>query len=156
MTIPHSSSKKKSLNSLQKKETNNQNEIFENVMNDYGDITRFTNMTQADRLPKFGYWYGSGKRKKARAAAYLKPGSGKVIINGKPAHQYLQDTAYRGKLYAPLVMTGNTATLDVKIIVFGGGISGQMDAIVPAISKALVQMNPDYIEKLAKCKIDFL
>jgi small subunit ribosomal protein S9 len=121
-------------------------------MNDY-DVSRFTNMTEAERLPKFGYYYGFGKRKKARASAYLKPGTGKVTINGKPAHQYLQNTIYRGKLYAPLVMTGNTANLDVRIIVFGGGISGQMEAIIPAISKALVQINPEYIEKLAKCKI---
>jgi len=108
-------------------------------------------MTEAERLPKFGYWYGFGKRKKARASAYIKPGTGKVTINGKPAHKYLQHPSYRGKMYAPLVMTGNTATLDVKIIVFGGGISGQMEAILPAISKALVQMNPDYIERFAKC-----
>jgi len=150
MTIPQISNKKKSFNALKKKDTNYQNEIYEKVMNDY-DISRFTNMTEADRLPKNGYYYGFGKRKKARASAYLKPGSGKVTINGKPAHKYLQNTIYRGKLYAPLVMTGNTANLDVKIIVFGGGISGQMEAIIPAISKALVQMNPDYIERLAKC-----
>lgn len=156
MTIPHVSNKKKSLNSLQKKETNYQNEIYEKVMNDYGDITRFTNMTEAERLPKFGYWYGFGKRKKARASAYIKPGTGKVTINGKPAHKYLQDPSYRGKMYAPLVMTGNTATLDVKILVFGGGISGQMEAILPAIAKALVQMNPDYIERFAKCNSFFV
>lgn len=152
MSIPHIAKKKKSINSLQNKETNKQNEIYEKVMNDYGDISRFTNMTEAERLPRFGYWYGFGKRKKARASAYIKPGSGVVTINGKPAHKYLQHPSYRGKMYAPLVMTGNSATLDVKILVFGGGISGQMEAIVPAIAKALVQMNPDYIERFAKCK----
>ena len=156
MTIPHSANKKKTSDTLQKKEINYHNEIYEKVMNDYGDITRFTNMTEAERMPKNGYWYGFGKRKKARASAFIKPGSGVVTINGKPAHKYLQHPSYRGKMYVPLVMTGNSATLDIKIIVFGGGISGQMDAILPAIAKALVQMNPDYIERFAKCEIYFL
>lgn len=154
MTIPHIVSKKKSQESLQKNKSNDENDIFESVMNDYGDITRFTNMTEGDRAPKNGTYFGFGKRKKARAVAYIKPGTGKVTINGKPAHRYLQDTIYRGKLYIPLVMTGNTANLDVKLLIFGGGISGQMDAAVPAIAKALVKMNPDYIERFAKCKID--
>lgn len=122
-------------------------------MNDFGDISRFTNMTESQRIPKNGCYFGFGKRKKARACAYLKPGTGKIIINGKPAHKYLTDTVYRGKLYSPLVMSGNSATVDVKLYIFGGGISGQMDAAVPAIAKALVQMNPEYLERFSKCKI---
>jgi small subunit ribosomal protein S9 len=152
MTIPSNLSLRNK-NSLEEKSTKKENEIYDKVMNDFGNITRFTNISESDRLMKDGVYAGFGKRKRARANAYIKPGSGKVTVNGIPAHKYISDTVYRGKLFAPLVLTGTSAIVDVKLIMFGGGISGQMDAAVPAISKALVRMNPEFAEILAKCKI---
>lgn len=67
----------------------------------------------------------------------VKPGSGKITINGKPMHLYFHLPSQRYRMLQPLVMTGYTCLLDVNVHVKGGGFTGQCEACIPAIAKAL-------------------
>jgi small subunit ribosomal protein S9 len=81
--------------------------------------------------------YGYGKRKRARAIARVQPGSGKITVNGKPLLQTLLMPMQRSRILLPLVITHYTCLLDVDLRVWGGGYNGQVEAIVPAIAKAV-------------------
>ncbi len=85
------------------------------------------------------YFYGLGRRKSATARARLFAGKGKVTINDKPASEYLNDnTAYLAEITDPLALVNKQKDFDITIMVKGGGIAGQVDAIKLAIAKALV------------------
>ena len=85
------------------------------------------------------YFYGLGRRKSATARARLFSGKGKVTINDKPASEYLNDnTAYLAEITDPLALVNKQKDFDITIMVKGGGIAGQVDAIKLAIAKALV------------------
>lgn len=81
--------------------------------------------------------YGFGKRKRSRAVAQVMPGSGKINVNGKPLLQSLFLPMQRSRILTPLVVTHYTCLLDVNIKVWGGGYNGQVEAIIPAIAKAV-------------------
>ena len=90
-----------------------------------------------------------GKRKKAIARMVAKPGTGNVIINGKPLELYTPVVA-RLSIQEPLIIAGPKAKeLDFKINVNGGGMFGQSSAIRQAIAKGLIQ-----IDKSLKKKFD--
>ncbi len=81
----------------------------------------------------------SGKRKRAVARATLKPGKGQVFINHKPLEQYNPEM-YRMMIEEPLIIAGkNASKIDVDVNVFGGGVSGQAQAIRLAIGRGLVE-----------------
>jgi small subunit ribosomal protein S9 len=81
----------------------------------------------------------SGKRKRAVARATMKSGKGQVFINHKPLEQY-QPELYRMMIREPLIIAGKHASkIDVDVNVFGGGVSGQAQAIRLAIGRALVE-----------------
>lgn len=84
---------------------------------------------------------GFGKRKTAVAQATISPGTGKITINGKPFHHYFNLTAIRYKVMIPLVLSRIQAQINVNILVYGGGLTGQSEAIIPAISKAIIKLN---------------
>ncbi len=85
------------------------------------------------------YFYGLGRRKSATARARLFAGKGKVMINDKPASEYLNDnSAYLAEITDPLALVNKQKDFDITIMVKGGGIAGQVDAIKLAIAKALV------------------
>ena len=89
-----------------------------------------------------------GKRKRAVARAYLKKGKGIVKINGKKVEHYFSNYLYL-KVEEVLVLAGDKAkNLDIEVNVYGGGVSGQADAVRQAIARALVQFYDD--EDLAK------
>jgi len=81
--------------------------------------------------------YGFGKRKRSNAIAVVLPGRGKITINGKPLLQSLFMPMQRQRIITPLSVTGYTCLLDVNLKVWGGGFNGQVEAIIPAISKAI-------------------
>lgn len=95
---------------------------------------------------------GFGKRKRCKAYAEVTQGNGAIIINGKPIHRYFTNTPMRHKILIPLRLTNNCGNLNIKLTLLGGGFTGQLDASIPAISKALVQMNPQLRQVLAKSK----
>lgn len=85
------------------------------------------------------YTYGLGRRKSATATARLYNGKGGITINNKPALEYLSgNKAYLAEITDPLALAGKQKEYDITILVKGGGLAGQVDAIKLAISKALV------------------
>lgn len=84
------------------------------------------------------YTYGLGRRKAATARARLYKGKGEITINGKPALEYLSgDKSKLAEITDPLALTQKQKDYDVTIVVKGGGLAGQVDAIKLAISKAI-------------------
>ena len=84
------------------------------------------------------YVYGLGRRKSATARARLYKGKGEITINGKPALEYLSgDKSKLAEITDPLALTQKQKDYDITIVVKGGGLAGQVDAIKLAISKAI-------------------
>ena len=89
------------------------------------------------------YW-GTGRRKTSVARVRLVPGSGKVTINGRPGDHYLNfNPAYLSAIKAPLQTLGLSESYDVLVNVFGGGLTGQSDAIKQGAARALCGLSPD-------------
>jgi small subunit ribosomal protein S9 len=86
----------------------------------------------------------SGRRKTAVARLYMKPGTGKVTVNKTDAAQYFPTAVLQYKLNQPFAITETVGQYDVNINVYGGGINGQADAVRLAMSKALVEINPEW------------
>lgn len=95
-------------------------------------------------------YYGTGKRKRAIARVYLRPGTGELIINKRPFEQYFPTQKLRWQVRQPLVHTETLGKLDVYANVRGGGISGQAGAVRHGIGRALVEYNSDLRESLKK------
>jgi len=85
-----------------------------------------------------------GRRKTAVARIYLSEGKGNIIINNKEFDKYFTTDALRYKVLQPLSLTENTTNYDIKGMVKGGGVTGQAEAIRLAISRALVEIDPEY------------
>ena len=97
------------------------------------------------------YTYGLGRRKAATATVRLYPGKGDIKINDKPALEYLSgNKTYLAEVTDPLALAGKQKEYDITILIKGGGLAGQVDAIKLAISKALVLEAPDLRPVLKK------
>jgi small subunit ribosomal protein S9 len=101
-------------------------------------------------MEKENVYYATGKRKSAIARTWLVPGTGKITINNQSADQYFRTESARTTLLQPLVMTNNAGAFDVKVMVIGGGTSGQAGAIRHGITKALILVDPDLRLQLKK------
>ena len=95
-------------------------------------------------------YYATGKRKTAIARTWLKPGSGRVTINNRPLEEYFKVESARMETLQPLALTNTLESYDVRIRVLGGGISGQAGAIRHGITRALIQIDPEYRTPLKK------
>ena len=84
------------------------------------------------------YYYGTGRRKSSVARVFLKKGSGKVVVNGKPIDQYFARETGRMVIRQPLELTNHVDTFDIMVNVNGGGESGQAGAVRHGITRALV------------------
>lgn len=87
--------------------------------------------------------YATGKRKDAIARVYIKPGSGKIVINGRPVEAYFARPVLRMILNQPLELTNRVDQFDVTVTVAGGGLSGQAGAVRHGLSKALTYFEPE-------------
>ena len=94
------------------------------------------------KLDKFGRAYATGKRKNAIARVWVKPGSGKIVINGKDQETYMVRPVLRMVIAQPLNVSDRLSQFDVMVTVKGGGLSGQAGAIRHGISKALCDYEP--------------
>jgi len=95
-------------------------------------------------------YYGTGKRKTSVARVYLRPGSGKIIINQRAAEEYFPTERLQVTILQPLQITDYLNKYDISVNVGGGGICGQAGAVRHGISKALLEINPDLRQKLKK------
>ncbi len=84
------------------------------------------------------FFYATGRRKTSAARVFLKPGSGKLTINGKPADNYLSKPTSKMVIVQPFSIVSQQGKFDAYITVAGGGESGQAGAIRHGISRALV------------------
>ena len=93
-------------------------------------------------IDALGRSYATGKRKDAVARVWIKPGSGKVTINGKPQNEYFARPVLQMILAQPFTIAGVEGEFDVVATVKGGGLSGQAGAVKHGVSKALQLFNP--------------
>ncbi len=103
--------------------------------------------------PAGKYIYGLGRRKSATARARLYAGKGSIIINDKPAAEYLSDNkTLLAEITDPLALVNMQKDYDITVLVQGGGFSGQVDAIKLAIAKALTTAHSDLRSTLKKAE----
>jgi small subunit ribosomal protein S9 len=96
------------------------------------------------------FYYATGRRKTSAARVFLKPGSGKVTINGRPVEKYLSKPTSRMVIVQPFGVTSNQNKFDVYVTVTGGGETGQAGAIRHGISRALVAFDEGLRSPLKK------
>ncbi len=94
------------------------------------------------KIDEFGRAYGTGRRKSATARVWIKPGSGKITINGKDQEKYFARPVLRMVIAQPLIEAGRETEFDVICTVKGSGLSGQAGAVRHGISRALVAYEP--------------
>lgn len=106
-----------------------------------------------ERTPQIdaqGRSYATGKRKDAIARVWIKPGSGKITVNGRDQLTYFARPTLRLIVDQPFQITGRVKQYDVVCTVKGGGLSGQAGAVKHGISKALQLFEPDLRGTLKK------
>jgi small subunit ribosomal protein S9 len=92
-----------------------------------------------------GNWnYGTGRRKTSVARVFLKKGTGKIVVNGRPVDEYFARETGRMVVRQPLAVTNHLESVDFHVNVSGGGESGQAGAVRHGITRALI----DYDETL--------
>ncbi|MBJ7899290.1 MAG: 30S ribosomal protein S9 [Cyanobacteria bacterium RI_101] len=100
-------------------------------------------MPVVDTKNKVVYW-GTGRRKTAIARVRLVPGTGEVIVNGRPGEIYFNRVAnYLQSLKAPLETLGLENEYNILVNAHGGGLTGQADAVKLGVARALCQLAPE-------------
>ena len=89
-----------------------------------------------------GRSYATGKRKNAIARVWVKPGSGRIIVNGRDQQTYFARPVLRMLLNQPFETVDRKGQFDVNATVTGGGLSGQAGAVRHGVSRALVKFEP--------------
>ena len=97
--------------------------------------------------------YATGRRKTSIAKVWLKKGTGKIYVNGKNYGDYFTRPMHKIKLLRTFEIINQTANYDVKCNVKGGGLTGQVGALVHGISKALLQFDSNLKPTLKKEKL---
>lgn len=93
---------------------------------------------------------GTGRRKTSVARVRLKPGQGNIFINDRPFEEYFPRKSHRARVRQPLEITATANKFDVHVRVSGGGLTGQMGAVLHGIARALVRADADLRTPLAK------
>jgi len=102
------------------------------------------------KLDAHGRAYATGKRKDAIARVWVKPGPGKITVNGKELATYFARPALQMILRQPLELTDRTTQYDVICTVKGGGLSGQAGAVRHGLAVALTRFEPELRSNLKK------
>ena len=102
------------------------------------------------KLDEHGRAYATGKRKDAIARVWVKPGSGKISVNGKDFVAYFARPVLQMILKQPIIAASRDGQYDVVATVTGGGLSGQAGAVRHGISKALTHYEPELRAVLKK------
>ncbi len=94
--------------------------------------------------------HASGKRKTAIARVYLRPGSGRIMVNQRDFEEYFPGETTRNLVRQPLQLVNVGSEFDILVNVRGGGLEGQAGAVKHALSRALVALNPELRPSLKK------
>ena len=95
-------------------------------------------------MPTSTDFLGTGRRKTAIARVRMAPGSGKITVNGRTFEAYFPLEQLRMQAVEPLTVTENGSKFDLRIIVVGGGPSGQAGAVRHGIARALLKADENY------------
>jgi small subunit ribosomal protein S9 len=96
-------------------------------------------------------WFlGTGRRKESVARVFLRPGSGKLTVNGRTVEQYFPNHAWKHAAIEPLKFTNTQDQVDVVVTANGGGVGGQAGAVRMGLSRALSRYNPELRPALRK------
>ncbi len=98
--------------------------------------------------PKFGFFWGTGRRKTAVARVRIKPGTGKFEVNGKGVDQFFNEIRDQNSAREPLRVTEQIGKWDVFANTNGGGFHGQADAIKLGLARALILANNEFEQAL--------
>jgi small subunit ribosomal protein S9 len=101
-------------------------------------------------MPVGQYNYGTGRRKTAVARVFIKAGSGKIVVNGKPVDEFFSRETGRMIVRQPLQLTETVDRFDILVNVSGGGESGQAGAVRHGITRALIDFDPELKPSLKK------
>lgn len=101
-------------------------------------------------MTKETQYYATGRRKSSIAKTWIQPGTGNIVVNGKPMDEYFTVETAKIILAQPLNLTNLRDSFDIKVSVRGGGISGQAGAIRHGITRALMLADPDLRKALKK------
>ncbi len=110
---------------------------------DAAAIAESTMPLREQELDKHGRAYATGRRKDAVARVWIKPGKGKITVNGRDQETYFARPTLRLILNQPFVITDREGGYDVVATVRGGGLSGQAGAVKHGISQALTRYEPE-------------
>ncbi|MBN1507354.1 MAG: 30S ribosomal protein S9 [Sedimentisphaerales bacterium] len=97
---------------------------------------------------KYGYWWGTGRRKTSVARVRIRPGNGKLIINKRELDKYFVREQDRSAVLAPLKTVNAEKAFDVFVNVNGGGVTGQAGAALLGLARALRNYDENYIQPL--------
>ncbi len=92
---------------------------------------------------KPAYFNATGRRKESVARVFVRPGTGKFTVNGRPIDDYFKNVAWRNAAYEPLKFTNTADQVDVMATAKGGGAGGQAGAVRMGLSRALSKFNAD-------------
>ncbi|AIZ58923.1 30S ribosomal protein S9 [Bacillus safensis] len=95
-------------------------------------------------------YYGTGRRKSSVARVRLVPGEGRIVVNNREITEYIPFAALIEDVKQPLNITETANSYDVLVNVHGGGFSGQAGAIRHGISRALLEVDPEYRTSLKR------
>ena len=98
---------------------------------------------RVQKLDAQGRSYATGKRKNAVARVWIKPGSGRILVNAKDYAEYFARPVLQMVVRQPIIAASRTDQYDIVAAVSGGGLSGQAGALRHGISKALTGFEPD-------------
>ena len=93
-------------------------------------------------------YYGTGRRKTSVARVYLRPGSGKIMVNRRDFDDYFPNQVLKMVIRQPLLLTETADKFDILVNVSGGGATGQAGAIRHGISRALLEYNAELRPRL--------
>ena len=94
------------------------------------------------KIDDLGRAYATGKRKNAIARVWIKPGTGKIMVNGRDVEVYFARPVLRMIINQPFAVTEREGQYDITCTVTGGGLSGQAGAVRHGLSRALVNFEP--------------
>jgi len=97
---------------------------------------------------KAGYYWGTGRRKSAVARVRIKPGQGKMVINGKEMKEFFKAENDRRAVMAPITSVKSETKFDVFANVEGGGPTGQAGAVLLGIARALKDYDDNFLPAL--------